>query len=65
MWAKHRVELWEAEEVLLGEHPVRRVRAGRYACDGRTGCGRTLRVIFEVSGSGRDVRAEVVTAFPV
>lgn len=61
---KHRVELWEVEEVLLGDRVARRSR-GRYAYVGRTSSGRLLRIIFEVEGSHIDATADLVTAIPL
>lgn len=65
MWGKHRVELWEVEEVLLGVHDVVRVGSGRYAYVGRTLGGRLLRVIFEVEAQRADATARVITAIPL
>lgn len=65
MLQEHGVELWELEESLVGVRSVRRTREGRYACDVRTPGGRRLRVVFRTTSKGREVTAQVVTAFPL
>jgi len=60
---KHGVEMWEVDEVLLGNHDVRRVAGARYRYEGCTEDGRLLRVIFEVRSGHRQVEAHIVTAY--
>lgn len=50
IWDRHRVDVWEVEEVLRSAVRFRRGRWGRYVCDGPTGDGRWLRVVFERRG---------------
>jgi len=59
------VELWEVEEVLVGDRRANRTREARYFVDGRTSGGRLLRVVFETDSIGREVDAFLVTAFPL
>lgn len=65
LWRKHRVELYEVEEVLSGRSKIRRIEKGDqpdedlYPALGRTDAGRYLSVFFIQK---LDARALVISA---
>ena len=67
MWEKHRVEIWEAVEILEQGLPVRRERTAggekRYSVRGYTSGGRLLKVVFAIEAR-LPATARIITAFP-